>query len=544
MTNTSGPGLLDGAALRDALAAAAAHLRESAKAVDAINVYPVPDGDTGSNMAATLREAVDATQVVEAPVRPDAVLQALAKGALYGARGNSGVILSQALRGLANGVGPCEAFDAAALARGLQSAQEAAYRAVSKPVEGTMLTVLRAAAAGAGDACSRSHAGGAGLPCAFVLGEAIRSAEEAEVHTPEQLAALAEAGVTDAGGEGICVILRGLFAAITGQVAVPPRMPERPISAMAGHEHEEFGFCTEFILEATTARLDAESVRAVASQHGNRSVVVVGDENAIRVHVHSDEPQRLLEAAATLGRVTRTKLEDMSAQHARWVETGSGANATVAVLALSRGKGLDAIFESLGASVTDLGHVVKPPAGDIAAAADALHRPEVIVLPNHKNVVMAARQAATLTHCTLHVLPTETLPQGISAMLAFDPGEGAAGNLAAMERGRRSVRTVEITIAAATRSAEGVLAVEGQAIALVDDTLVASAPSVQEAVIAGLEHADAASAGLITLYGGEALTEGQLVATGEAVRVAFPGVEVEVLLGGQPLYPVIASVES
>ncbi|MEX1103962.1 MAG: DAK2 domain-containing protein, partial [Dehalococcoidia bacterium] len=202
--------LLDGEGLRDAFRSASAHLRESAKAVDAINVYPVPDGDTGSNMAATLREAVETAGLAPSPATIDAVLGALAKGALYGARGNSGVILSQALRGFATGVGGPPQFDAAALAKGLVAASEAAYRAVSKPVEGTMLTVLREAGAGAERAVARLPKAGEGSPCASTLRDAIAAAEEAEARTPEQLPQLAEAGVTDAGGEGICVILRGL----------------------------------------------------------------------------------------------------------------------------------------------------------------------------------------------------------------------------------------------------------------------------------------------------------------------------------------------
>ena len=195
------PALLDGSGLRDAFAAAAAHLRESARAVDAINVYPVPDGDTGTNMFATLREAVDTAAVIDGEVNVAAVLQAIARGSLYGARGNSGVILSQALRGFATGVGARDSFDAAALAAGLDAGAEAAYRAVSKPVEGTMLTVLREAAAGAKSFTATLSDGGGGQPCVSSLQAAVRAAEEAEARTPEQLPALAEAGVTDAGGE-------------------------------------------------------------------------------------------------------------------------------------------------------------------------------------------------------------------------------------------------------------------------------------------------------------------------------------------------------
>ncbi|MEX0784362.1 MAG: DAK2 domain-containing protein [Dehalococcoidia bacterium] len=535
--------LLDGKGLRDAFRSASAHLRESANAVDAINVYPVPDGDTGSNMAATLREAVETAGLAPSPATIDAVLSALAKGALYGARGNSGVILSQALRGFATGVGGPPQFDAAALAKGLVAASEAAYRAVSKPVEGTMLTVLREAGAGAERAVAGLPKAGEGSPCASTLRDAIAAAEEAEARTPEELPQLAEAGVTDAGGEGICVILRGLLAAITGQAAPVPRVPERPISARPDHEREEFGFCTEFVVEATAGPLDPEQVRALAGGGGNRSVVVVGDEEAVRVHTHSDDPHRLMEAAAALGRVSRAKVEDMSAQNVRFGATGTGAGVGLGVVAMSQGAGFDAVFESLGVAVSPLGEVVKPPAGEIAAAADRLGKADVVVLANHKNVILAAQQAAGLARSTIHVVPTETLPQGVAAALAFDPDENAATNVAAMDAARTTVRTVEVTIAAATRSADGVEARGGEAIALVDDRLVASSPSIEAVLMAGLEAAGTADGSLVTLYGGRDLAPGQLAELATAVAACYPGIEIESVDGGQPLYPVIASVE-
>jgi dihydroxyacetone kinase-like predicted kinase len=215
----------------------------------------------------------------------------------------------------------------------------------------------------------------------------------------------------------------------------------------------------------------------------------------------------------------------------------------VAVLALSHGEGFDAVFASLGVAVSPLGDVVKPPAGEIAEAADRLGRADVVVLANHKNVVMAARQAASIARSTIHVVPTQTLPQGVAAALAFDPDESAATNAAAMEAASRTVRTVEVTIAAASRMAHGVEAREGEAIALVDDRLVASAPTIEAALIAGLDAADASAPGLVTLYGGRDLSEGDLEALAAAVVARYPGVEVEAVPGGQPLYPVIASVE-
>lgn len=535
---------LTAAEVRDAFAAAAEHLREAARAVDAINVYPVPDGDTGSNMAATMREAVDAALTLGPEATVPQVLERLARGALYGARGNSGVILSQALLGLAKGAGEKPTLDGRSVALGLARASEAAYSAVSQPVEGTMLTVMRAAAAGATRAADALPGGGEGAAPHAVFAEALRAAEEAEAKTIDQLPALAEAGVTDAGGEGICVLLRGLVAALAGERPRAPTLPDRPLALLAGHEEERFGFCTEFVLEGLPGQgVDVTGMRALAERSHVTSTVMVGDERALRVHVHTMEPERFIEQAAAFGRVVQAKFEDMSLQHGRFRRTGSGVAAPVALLALSRGAGFDAIFESLGANIVDLGEVLKPPAGDIARAADAVGVPHVIVLPNHKNVVMAARQAAQLARCTLHVVPTESLPQGIAAALEFNPEADVTETTAKMEAARHEVTTVEVTIAAADRAAEGVAVRRGQAIALVDDRLVAAADDVAEALLAGLKRAAAGGASLITVYAGRECAPSDADRIAEHLRGAFAGVEVEQVMGGQPLYPIIASVE-
>ncbi len=536
--------LLDGPALRALFMAASSHLRQSAAEIDAINVYPVPDGDTGTNMSATLREAVDrATETGDTPTVAE-VLHAIARGALYGARGNSGVILSQALRGFESGVGPAARLDARGLADGLQAAATQAYHAVSKPQEGTMLTVLREAATEAMQAAETMPDRGSGLGCAPVMARAVLAAEAAEAATIDQLPALTEAGVTDAGGEGVCVILGGLFAALSGET---PRSAihraHRPIAMVEGHGKDEFGFCTEFLIEARDNPLDLDRVRAMAEAGGNRSVVVVGDETLARLHVHCLDPQPLIDAASQFGTVSRVKAEDMGAQHERFKAGGSGAGARIAVLAMSRGEGFDAVFESLGAAVSDLGLVEKPPAGQIADAADALRIPDVIVLSNHKNVRLAAEQAASLAKCTLHLVPTASLPQGVAAAMAFDPDESAQANVAAMNEAAEGISTIEVTIAAASRTADGVDVREGQAIALLDGRLVAAEETPRQALLAGLRRAGPARGSLVTIYGGEDTPPAGLEAARAEVEAAFDGVEVEALSGGQPLYPFIASVE-
>ena len=535
---------LDGPALRTVFAAASQHLRESALAIDAINVYPVPDGDTGSNMSATLREAVERALALESEPTVAEVLSAISRGALYGARGNSGVILSQALAGFAAGVGSRDRLDGRSLADGLDEAATRAYAAVSQPKEGTMLTVLRAAGEGARESAAKLEETARGTGCARVLGEAVIAAEKAEAFTIEQLPSLKEAGVTDAGGEGICVILRGLLAAITGGALEGRSRPaELPFLHAGGHGDDSFGFCTEFLIERAERALDPGGVRALAEANGNRSVVVVGDDELIRVHAHSLLPQALLDAAEKLGKLARVKVEDMSAQNTRFRESGSGAGVKVAMLAMSPGEGFDDIFESLGAAVSDLGLIEKPPAGRIAEDADALRVADVIVLANHPNVILAAEQARSLATCTLHVVTTTSVPQGIAAAIAFDSAEPARGNVEAMLAAASGVKTIEVTIAAASRRTDGIDVAEGEAIAMLDGVLVAKAEDAESALAAGLARAAVARDSLVTLYGGEEIAAAELSATAVRLRERFPGVEVEALSGGQALYPYIASIE-
>lgn len=531
--------------VRDLFDGAVAHLTAAASAIDAINVYPVPDGDTGSNMSATLREAVARGRADNEAAGGGAEVSAVARGALWAARGNSGVILSQALRGFAEGVGDAEVLDAARLAAGLDQAARRAYGAVAEPQEGTMLTVLRAAGEAAMEAAAGLPRGGEDAPCSTVLDAAIAGAEAAEAKTIEQLPALAEAGVTDSGGEGICTILRGVRATVRGE-PVPESAPDlgQPTMRMAGtgHDGDSYGFCTEFLLERTGEELDIDALRAALRGEDHRSVVVVGDAQLARVHVHTSRPNRLIEEAGSWGEVSRIKVDDMSEQSRRFRAQGSGATGSVAVLSLSRGHGFDEVFESLGATVSDLGANVKPAAGMIASAADALRVPDVIVLPNHKNVLMAAEQAVGLSNCTLRVLPTTTLAGGVAAMVAFDPKSSVDANLEAMRTAMGEMRAVEVTVAITDRTAEGIDVHTGDGMALVDTKLVGVGASPEEALFAGIEAAGGGTAEMITVYlGAESTADQDALASRLGER--YPDAEIETVDGGQGLYHYVASVE-
>lgn len=541
---------LGGPGLRAAFEAAAQQLHETAPALDSINVYPVPDGDTGSNMAATLRAAVESTASLEQAAGVRQVLQAMARGALFGARGNSGVILSQALRGFAEGAGDCPELDAAALAQSLLKAAEAAYAAVTVPVEGTMLTVLRSAAAAAASYVEQLPDGGSGEPCGAVLEAALAGAEAAELETTHQLPALAAAGLTDAGGEGICVVLRGLLTGVRSTRSA------RPSRATAGHRtlhvaaiqdagtgDGPLGFCTEFVVEPDKRPVDIERLRRAVAVQGNSSVLVVGDETGVHVHVHTRRPHALIAAAGKHGMLSRVKTEDMDVQHARFCASNGRARAAVGVLAMSPGAGFDSIFRSLGMSVVPLSAMRKPSAGEIAAAAAGLDSGEVIVLPNHPDLLMTARQATGLGADRLRVVPTASIPQGIAAAVAFDPTRAPEANATAMTDASARVGTIEITTASVSRHAEGLRVRRGQSAAFINGRLAAAGAGHDEALMLALQIAGPRDGTLVTLFRGRGVAEAEAQLLCRKVRAALPALELEVQDGGQALYDYIVSME-
>jgi hypothetical protein len=518
---------LSGRELAAALRVAADHLAAAAPAIDAINVYPVPDGDTGSNMAATLHAAI---QAIEGEESATEVLRAVAKGALYGARGNSGVILSQALRGLAAASDAAE-LTPPSLVRALESAASAAYASMSQPQEGTMLTVLRVAAGSA-----------AGNDCLAVLRSALAAAEEAERETINQLERLREAGVPDAGGEGICAILRAIVASLAGEPLPEVRLTEVPLARLVDHG-EEYGFCTEFMLEAASGKpMDIAAVRSLVEGDGNRSAIVVGDDSLIRVHVHSDEPDRTIEKARRFGAVASTKIEDMGAQH-RTMRARQSERDGVAMLALCDGEGFAQAFESLGATVLPQRGMQRPSVQQVLAALESMTAATVIVLPNHKDLIPVANQASALWPGTALVVETRSQPEGLAAALSFDSAVGPGQCKDSMSLALAGVTTIECTVAIETRVADGVSIAKGDVITLVNGRVVAAVTTLKDGLLAGLRGGETGPESLVTIYAGESLEDTEAHALGASVEENYPGTEVEVTRGGQGLYPVVASVE-
>ena len=445
------------------------------------------------------------------------------------------MILSQALKGLAEGVDGRATLDGEGLIQALRTAERAAYGAVAEPKEGTMLTVLRMAANGADAAADRTVLG--------VMKAAVAAAEAAEAETINQLEALKEAGVTDAGGEGVCAMLRGLLAHMEGKAPRIPALTAAPVAMEEGHAAEAYGYCTEFILEAAGAPVDIPHLKRLAHEHEGRSIVTIGDEEAVRIHVHLDAPERFLEAAAALGTVSRQKVDDMGAQHEQMAATGSGATSRVALLSICHGAGFHELFKGLGAHTLDLGERTKPSAGEIAQAADGLGPSDIIVLPNHENVLMSAMQAREIARTTLHVLPTETLAQGVAAALAYEEEHEVPIVFARMERDAGEVRTVEVSRATADRVADGVDVKADDYIAIVDGTLVLAEKELGDAVTGGVEKAGGSEWGLATMYRGRSVDEGTAAEIAARIEGAFEGIEVDVVDGGQPIHEVIVSLE-
>jgi DAK2 domain fusion protein YloV len=538
------PPAIDGPALGRALAAAERALEAHREALNAINVFPVPDGDTGTNMYMTMREACVAVGDIRSADMPAfGVAGVAARAALMGARGNSGVILSQILTGFAEAEDSRSPLDGRALAAALARGRGAAYRVISNPREGTILTAISAAAqAAAGTQAAASPV--------EALAAAAAAAQEATDRTPELLPLLREAGVVDAGAQGLAIMLDAMARSLRGDEAAAPRLfgaiDEAWLAATrAVHDAgEHSGFCTEFVI--TGPGLDPEAVRARLLSMGS-DVLVVPAGGALRAHLHTAAPEEAFAYGRTLGAVSHEKAEDMEAQFGALeaqARPQAAAVRGVAVVAVAAGAGMEALFRLLGAAgVAHGGRTMNPSAGEIREAIAAAGGAETIVLPNNRNVVLAAEQAARDVGAGVHVVPSRSIPQGVAAMIAYNAEATAGENVAAMEAAIAAVRTGEVTLAARATKIHSIDVRRGQPIALVDGDLALAAESVAEAAYACagrmLEGGEGA---MVTLYRGEGETAEGAEALAARLRADF-GCEVEVVDGGQPHYPYLIGVE-
>jgi len=538
---------IGGQDLREMLATATAWLEKSASDIDALNVFPVPDGDTGTNMLLTMRSGIE-----EAYRAPDqsawAVAQALAKGTLMGARGNSGVILSQIWRGLAQGLAEKESFTGSDLADALQQSSTMAYKGISNPVEGTILTVVREAA----DAAQAQVSSGSD-DLMSVMEAIVSAASESVANTPSLLPVLREAGVVDAGGQGLYTVLEGALRHLRGeaeqmQFRKPQMIPSNiPLAGrlpqMVAADEVPYGYCTEFLLKGE--KLDPDKLGIKLDKKGE-SLIVVGDESTVRVHIHTLDPGTVIRYATSLGTVHQVSIRNMDEQHQDYLEMQKERMPAVdmAVIAVVSGDGLADVFRSLGAAaIVPGGQTMNPSTKDLLQAVESVVSDKVIILPNNKNIVATAEQVQSLTAKSIEVVATKTIPQGVAVLLAFDYEADFETNAEVMRKAKSAVKSIEITRAVRSTQLGGLNIKKKQAIGFLDGDLVAVGDSVTGVLDEVLAKLDLDEAEVITIYCGADTEPAEAEQVSHGIREQHPQLQIEVVRGGQPHYNYIVSVE-
>lgn len=533
--------------MRDMFSAATSWLEKSSSEIDALNVFPVPDGDTGTNMMLTMRSTME--EAFRAPDNSAAgVASAMAKGALMGARGNSGVILSQVWRGLAEGLADKQSFTAADFANALEQAAATAYKGVSNPVEGTMLTVMKAVASAARDQVDSGNE-----DIITVLEAIVETARDSVANTPLLLKVLREAGVVDAGGQGIYTLFEGVLRYLRGEVELMRlRKPQiivseiphtTPIPQTAIIDEVPYGYCTEFMLKGEKIDTDAIKKRLV---HKGESLIVVGDESAVRIHIHTLDPGNIIHWATKLGTVHQVSIRNMDEQHQDFLEMQKERvpTADTAVITVVSGDGLNDIFASLGAAaVIPGGQTMNPSTKDILQAVESAPSDKIIILPNNKNIVLTAQQVQSLTQKQVYVVPSHTIPQGVVALLAFDYEADFKTNTSIMESAIATVKSIEITRSIRSTKVNGLKIKRKQPIGLLDGELLVAGDSDADVLSKILDEIEMDKAEIVTIYHGEDVEMAEAEQISAAITEKYPKVQVEVVRGGQPHYNYIISVE-
>ncbi len=552
--------MIEGSQLRDAFISAAHNIENQKQAVDALNVFPVPDGDTGTNMSMTITAAARELSTLENNTTVAEASQTAASALLRGARGNSGVILSLLFRGFSKGLAGKQSADGSDFANALTKGVEAAYKAVMKPTEGTILTVARYAAERAKVVCKKDN------DPVFVWSEIIDAAKDALDKTPEMLPVLKKAGVVDAGGKGLLVIFEGMMSVFRDNVIIQNTAAEQKIAvswdessrdAAAEYEGEDitFTYCTEFIVVKKEDAEDALKLRAFLESIGD-SAVVVDDDEIIKCHVHTDNPGTAMQEGLKFGYLINMKIDNMREQFEKKKQAKQKkelAPEYVAVdpdrkygfVAVAAGEGIQNIFKELGAdNIVSGGQTMNPSTEDILTAIHATPAKTVFVLPNNKNIIMAAEQAIKLADRKVCVLQTRTVPQGMTAMLNFDPEADSNQNQMTMTDAYEKVTTGSVTFAARDSDFDGhdikkgeILALENGKLAFVSNDLIKAAVKLTK----GMLKKDTA---FVSVYYGSDVTEEQAAEVEQAIRAKLPeDVELTMLCGGQPVYYFIIAVE-
>jgi len=538
---------ITGQELREMFATATTWLEKSVPDIDALNVFPVPDGDCGTNMLLTMRSTIE--EAYQAPDRSaSAVAQAMARGALMGARGNSGVILSQIWRGLAQGLAKKESFTGSDLADALLQASTMAYKALSNPVEGTILTVVREAASAA-----QAQASSGNGDLISVMEATVNAANESVANTPSLLPVLREAGVVDAGGQGLYTILEGALRYLRGETEqMQFRKPQMiasniPLVTRLPHmvpvEEVPYGYCTNLVIKGEG--LNPDRLRKRLGKKG-QSLIVAGDESTLRIHIHTYDPGSIIHYAASLGTLHEISISNMDEQYQDFLKMQKERMPAVdiAVVAVVSGDGLSDIFTSLGvAAIVPGGQTMNPSTKDLLQAAELVVSDKVIILPNNKNVVLTAEQVQSLTTKVIKVVPTETTPQGVAALLAFDYEADLETNAQLMTEAKSAIKTIEITRAVRSTQLNGLTIKKKQAIGLLDGDLLAVGNNTTDVLSKMLTKLDLDKAEIITIYYGADTELAEAEQVSASIREQYPQLQVDVVRGGQPHYNYIVSIE-
>ena len=511
------------------VAAAHAAVKAQVARINDLNVYPVPDGDTGTNMLLTLGSALNETSG-RSYDSPEEASKACARAALMGARGNSGVILSQMIRGACEVLADRSSLDAEAFAAGLEGARERAYASVREPVEGTMLTVIKDAALAA-----RKATEGAESDLLPVIGAARQAAHDSVRRTPELLDVLRQAGVVDAGGLGVAVVLDGVYACVSGQeIEVPEGGEDSAPDLEAIHAQEEaWGYCTEFLIAGFDGDVEEFKERVYAT---GRSVLVVAQGDVVKIHVHTQDPGAALSYAGNFGRLAGVKIDDMEAQ-VRSREPEGRPAARLGVVAASRGDGNRALFEQMGAVVIEGGQGENPSAADLAGAVEETGAQAVVLLPNNKNIVPTAAQVGELVEAKTYVVPTTNIAAGLAVMVGYDAEGEPDEVIGEMREISDSLRVAELTRSVRDARVGDREIPEGAYIGFLDGDLIAVESGVRQTALVIARKIVDGGADILTLLKGEELPEGDLEEIMDGIKDLDDALEIETRDGGQPLYP-------
>jgi len=538
---------INGSTLKGMLQFAVEWLARSESDVNQLNVFPVPDGDTGTNMLLTMRSAIDElnSKSINRETTISDVTDAIAHGSLMGARGNSGVILCQIWRGIAKGLKGKIELNGEGLAAALVSGSRYAYEGIENPVEGTMLTVIKEMS---------SATQNQDCPVRDVLEVAVDAARKAVAGTPELLPVLKEAGVVDSGGQGLLILFEGALMYLDGENIQPETQKSHIIKAVTeesnqvekipDNEELPYGYCTEFLLRGE--KLEPDEIRENLKSMG-QSLIVINEDSIVKVHIHCLDPGLVLHYAVSLGTLSSISIRNMDEQHDeirnKAAGTGSAAGG-LAVIAIATGEGIIDVFRNLGvANVVQGGPSMNPSTKQILQAVEAASAGNVIILPNDKNLVLAARQVETLTDKKTGVIPALTIPQGIAAMLSFDPESDLDTNLEAMQEALTPIRTLEVTRAVRSTSVNGFSIKKDQAIGLLDGKLLAAGDDMNEVISSLLEKIELEKAEIVSIYYGADIRK----LDAEKIRGMMHGrnakLNIDIIHGGQPLYHYIISIE-